>query len=238
MAAVVGSVAEGRQQQWGGYQLWIGCWQCAVCFPLFIAVHLTPYPCPTRRSVVFSQIWVEANVHVRAPVDAAQATATAGGPLRHLKHDMAGKTMTLAEFDAIAGPRVLKTHAPRHMFLATVPRDPPSLSPDPSPEPLAPGVKVIYVSRNAKDACTSAYYHAANPHRLGIPFDAWASIWMSGTSIWNVAERAWMDASYIGSFTFSVCGSTHMHTEKWLSVCGSTHMHTEKWHHSTANADP
>ena len=112
--------------------------------------------------------------------------------------------MTLAEFDAIAGPRVLKTHAPRHMFLATVPRDPPSLSPDPSPEPLAPGVKVIYVSRNAKDACTSAYYHAANPHRLGIPFDAWASIWMSGTSVFYLdtsvfhldgKEKVWMVAS-------------------------------------------
>ena len=155
-------------------------------FSLQYILHLTPPPPVVPWS--FSQIWVEANVHVRAPVDAAQATATAGGPLRHLKHDMAGKTMTLAEFDAIAGPRVLKTHAPRHMFLATVPRDPPSLSPDPSPEPLAPGVKVIYVSRNAKDACTSAYYHAANPHRLGIPFDAWASIWMSGTSIWNVGK--------------------------------------------------
>ena len=105
--------------------------------------------------------------------------------------------MTLAEFDAIAGPRVLKTHAPRHMFLATVPRDPPSLSPDPSPEPLAPGVKVIYVSRNAKDACTSAYYHAANPHRLGIPFDAWASIWMSGTSMFHL-DSIWMERKECG----------------------------------------
>merc|ERR1712151_640236 len=46
--------------------------------------------------------------------------------------------------------------------------------------PLHPGIRVIYTSRNAKDACTSAYYHAADPQKLGWPFDAWVHNWMAG----------------------------------------------------------
>merc|ERR1711988_643593 len=85
-----------------------------------------------------------------------------------------------AEFQEMPEPRLFKTHAPRQMFLGVRPTDPPSLADTGRPTPLAPGVKVVYVSRNAKDACVSAYYHAANPHKLGFPFDAWAVAWMSG----------------------------------------------------------
>lgn len=84
------------------------------------------------------------------------------------------------EFSALPGRRLLKTHAPRHMFLGVSPTCPPSLADSGRPAPLAPGVKVIYVSRNAKDACVSSYYHAANPQKLGFPFDAWVVTWMSG----------------------------------------------------------
>lgn len=37
-----------------------------------------------------------------------------------------------------------------------------------------------YVSRNPKDACVSSYYHAANPQKMGIPFDAWVYVWLNG----------------------------------------------------------
>jgi hypothetical protein len=31
-----------------------------------------------------------------------------------------------------------------------------------------------------QDACVSSYYHAANPHGRGVPFDAWAFAWING----------------------------------------------------------
>lgn len=88
--------------------------------------------------------------------------------------------MTKAQFDSLPSPRLLKTHAPRHLFLATRPVEPPSYSKSGRLEPLREGTKVIYVSRRADDACVSAYYHAANPHKFGFPFDAWAKFWLSG----------------------------------------------------------
>lgn len=91
-----------------------------------------------------------------------------------------GKEMPLSEFDSLPGRRLLKTHAPRHMFLATRPVEPASFSVTGRPAPLVQGPKVVYVSRNAKDACVSAYYHAANPQKKGFPFDAWVKVWSSG----------------------------------------------------------
>eukprot|EP00931_Biecheleriopsis_adriatica_P090578 TRINITY_DN6453_c0_g1_i1.p1 TRINITY_DN6453_c0_g1~~TRINITY_DN6453_c0_g1_i1.p1 ORF type:complete len:399 (-),score=75.42 TRINITY_DN6453_c0_g1_i1:144-1295(-) len=88
--------------------------------------------------------------------------------------------MTLQEFERIEGARLLKTHAPRQLFLATRPVEPASFSASGRPAPLLPDTKVIYVCRNAKDACVSSYYHAANPKKMGIPFDAWVKIWLSG----------------------------------------------------------
>lgn len=88
--------------------------------------------------------------------------------------------LTFDQFEALPGPRLMKTHAPRHLFLGTLPFKEHSLARCPRHAPLAPGVKVVYVSRNAKDACVSAYYHAGNPHRIGWPFDAWVKAWMSG----------------------------------------------------------
>jgi len=111
------------------------------------------------------KVWPEANVLAAPSVP---------------EHMRSWKPLNLEQFEALPGPRLLKTHAPRHLFLASEPLREPSMSRRPLPEPLAKGAKVIYVSRSAKDACVSAYYHAANPHRMGWPFDAWVKNWMSG----------------------------------------------------------
>ena len=114
------------------------------------------------------KVWAEQRVRVMPdPTDAT-------GPPR-----MRSK-MTLDEFAAMPAKRTLKTHSPRAMFLDTRPVSPPSLASSGRHDPLAEGTKVIYVSRAAADACVSSYYHAANPHRLGFPFDAWAKLWLSG----------------------------------------------------------
>jgi|MDSY01.1.fsa_nt_gb hypothetical protein len=120
---------------------------------------------PDRRG----KVWAEARVRV-----AHRRNEGPGEPRQ--------RPLSLEDFDALPSPRVLKTHAPRELFLATTPLSPPSLSNNSRsrPEPLAPGVKVVYCSRRAKDAAVSAYYHAASPHRLGFPFDAWAATWLSG----------------------------------------------------------
>lgn len=98
-------------------------------------------------------------------------------------------SMTWSEFEAIEAPRVLKTHAPRHMFLGVTPITPKSYSDPGRPMPLAAGLKAIYVSRNAKDACVSGYYHDGNDKEGGMPFDAFAVNWMSG--LWE--HGRWSD---------------------------------------------
>ena len=62
----------------------------------------------------------------------------------------ANAQMSLDEFTAVPSPRVLKTHAPRQLFLGVEPDDPPSLCARGRPMAIAPGTRVIYVSRNAK----------------------------------------------------------------------------------------
>ena len=109
------------------------------------------------------KVWAEGSVRVEPDADDPPQRAV----------------MSLADFEALPAPRLIKTHAPRHLFLAVLPR-PLSLSDAGRPEPLMRGVKCVYVSRQAKDACVSAYYHAANPHKLGWPFDAWVRNWTSG----------------------------------------------------------
>ena len=94
------------------------------------------------------------------------------------------RRMALETFDALPAPRVVKTHAPYSIFLGA----------DVRTGDLLPGVKVVYVTRDARDACVSAYYHAANPQKLGWPFEAWATAWASGLfehgTIWD-HRRSW-----------------------------------------------
>ena len=117
------------------------------------------------------KIWVERSV--RTDPDAA-ALEEAGGPRT------GADVMSLTEFDRLKTRRLLKTHAPRQMFLGVAPVLPPSFAETGRPLPIAPGTKVVHTTRNPKDACVSSYYHAANPHRIGFPFDAWAFCWLNG----------------------------------------------------------
>jgi hypothetical protein len=55
----------------------------------------------------------------------------------------ANARMTLEEFSAMSAPRVLKTHAPRHLFLGTEPDRVPSLTATGRPAPTAAGTKVV-----------------------------------------------------------------------------------------------
>ena len=90
-------------------------------------------------------------------------------------------TLDVAAFAAIPAPRVVKTHAPLDLFLGEAAAFP----------------KVIYVTRDAKDACVSSYYHAANPHKRGWPFGAWAAAWAGGYfehgTLW-AHRRSWRNA--------------------------------------------
>jgi len=95
-----------------------------------------------------------------------------------LNPDPKRNQMSFEELGALPAPRVLKTHAPWNLFLAREPCSSTSLMHQPGP--ILPETKVVYVSRAAKDACVSAYYHAANPHRQGWPFDAWVKDWAGG----------------------------------------------------------
>jgi hypothetical protein len=58
--------------------------------------------------------------------------------------------MSLDEFDSVPSPRVLKTHAPRQLFLGVATDTPPALCATGRPAAIAPHSRVIYVSRNAK----------------------------------------------------------------------------------------
>lgn len=96
------------------------------------------------------------------------------------------RRLTLAEFAALPSPRVVKTHAPFGLFLGASPSG-----------DLLPGLKVLYVTRDAKDACVSSFYHAANPSALGWAFTAWAKAWACGLfehgDIW-AHRRGWRAA--------------------------------------------
>lgn len=90
--------------------------------------------------------------------------------------------MSAQDFDMLPGPRIIKTHAPRHLFLAT----------GPNGEGLAPGVKVIYVTRNPLDACVSLYHHpkpGVSPATTGCPFDGFARLYLSD----RVEFGGWVD---------------------------------------------
>lgn len=95
--------------------------------------------------------------------------------------------MTLAEFGELPSPRVVKTHAPCHMF--------PGLRPS---SEFPEGVKIVHVTRNPKDAAVSSYYHAFNPFKQGWPFDAWLKVWVEGlvpSGSFFAYEQGWIAAA-------------------------------------------
>lgn len=76
--------------------------------------------------------------------------------------------MSLAAFDELPAPRVIKSHASIPLLLSKQDASTPAVA------------KYIVVTRNPLDACVSCYYHAWNPHKSGWPFDAWAAAWLEG----------------------------------------------------------
>jgi len=90
--------------------------------------------------------------------------------------------MTVEEFDSLPSPRVLKTHAPREIFLGDSKGEDSSEPMNKGNVPMVKGPRVIYVSRNPFDACVSCYYHpkpGISPASTGCPFDAFAKLWLS-----------------------------------------------------------
>jgi hypothetical protein len=88
--------------------------------------------------------------------------------------------ITVDAFDHMPTPRVIKTHATPPFLLGTNKTGLPG---------LVDGVKVIVITRNPFDACLSSYFYAINPFRNGWPFDAWATVWLSGMA----PQADWFD---------------------------------------------
>jgi hypothetical protein len=86
-----------------------------------------------------------------------------------------------AEFDALTGPRVIKSHALPSLVIGL---EDAALRSDgrAAPGPIPHGVKLIHVVRSAADAAASAYHHPAGdsaPSELGWPFEAFLTLWAS-----------------------------------------------------------
>lgn len=89
---------------------------------------------------------------------------------------------------AMKGRRLIKTHAPRNIFIGN------------NGGALPSGIKVVYVVRNPKDQAVSMFYqefhNSANNKRMW-PFDAWLSFWFSGNAhygSWFHHIKTWWDA--------------------------------------------
>jgi hypothetical protein len=122
------------------------------------------------RSGNIGKIWAEMTVVEGLGVNGESENTTAANACMG-----EGKArMSVEDFDSIPSPRILKTHAPRDLFLAD--------DREAGDGSLTSGVKVIYVTRNPFDACVSCYYHpkpGVSPHSKGMPFDAFARLWLS-----------------------------------------------------------
>lgn len=122
----------------------------------------------------------------------AECTGARGGPEEFVH-------MTLARFDGLPSPRVIKTHA-RARDLLGVRRPAPPADPPTSSAVLADGAKYIVAARNPFDAAASAYYHAWNPHRSGWPFAPWVEAWLradahGGCGGWASWLRGWHEVA-------------------------------------------
>lgn len=97
--------------------------------------------------------------------------------------------MSITEFDNLTGVRVLKSHAPRSLFLANG-----------HDGKITKDVKLIYVTRNPFDACVSCYYHpkpGVSPESQGCSFAAFAKLWLSSSiefGGWINHVKGWREA--------------------------------------------
>jgi hypothetical protein len=82
-------------------------------------------------------------------------------PVFHQRNGAEFAALSLTDFDAAPAPRVIKSHAPQQLLVATYGE---------SVAKLPAGTKTVVVTRNPLDACVSAYYHAWNPYKSGWPF--------------------------------------------------------------------
>ncbi|KAJ1461522.1 P-loop containing nucleoside triphosphate hydrolase protein [Pelagophyceae sp. CCMP2097] len=103
------------------------------------------------------------------------------------------KAVTREAFDAIRGPRLIKSHAPVDLVVGFTPAR--------RGAPTAVGAKVIYVARNPKDAAVSLFYQRAPAPRgteRRMTLDAWVALYTAGfMSCGNWAEHVarWHAAS-------------------------------------------
>ncbi|KAK3286899.1 hypothetical protein CYMTET_5570 [Cymbomonas tetramitiformis] len=96
--------------------------------------------------------------------------------------------LSLDEFNAMPSPRLIKTHASVENLIG---------GNGSSGEPFLGNAKVIYVTRNPKDACVSSYHHSFNPYKSGWPFHAWAAAFLSGNipfGSWFETTKSWLQA--------------------------------------------
>mmetsp|Transcript_36658 Transcript_36658/g.74421 ORF Transcript_36658/g.74421 Transcript_36658/m.74421 type:complete len:465 (+) Transcript_36658:59-1453(+) len=114
-------------------------------------------------------------------------------------------------FDALAPPRLIKTHAPANLVpgdsllrlvdSSTFATD--RLGLEPSADGSRSEARFVVVARTPKDVCTSCFYHAWNPCAQGWPFAAWAHAWSSGlvpSGSWAGWHRGWRErASTLGA---------------------------------------
>jgi hypothetical protein len=98
-----------------------------------------------------------------------------------------GRCLHWEDFHLAPSPRVIKSHAPPSLMIGTNLEGPKVLFAQ------APRSKLLVVVRNPLDTCVSNYYHTKNSAaKRGIPFDAWAILWMNG----YVAHGSWIQQWY------------------------------------------
>jgi hypothetical protein len=99
-------------------------------------------------------------------------------------------SLSFADFDAVPGRRVIKTHAQRHMLIGVGPV--PSIGTGGDQTALPSGLKVVLVTRNPRDACVSLYHHV--PANEEWDFEAWSVAWSAGEvsfGSWHEFHKGW-----------------------------------------------
>ena len=92
-------------------------------------------------------------------------------------------SLSFEEWDALPSPRVIKTHALPSMLVGLAPGGEAGVGEAGVGDyGLPSGVRLLHVSRNARDAAISAYHHPSDgpaPAATGWPLDAFLALWVS-----------------------------------------------------------